>query len=95
MNLFRHLKTLLSASNTGVKNLPEDVIENIKVMCCFVTKKSRADQLALPRTDMVSAPDVKFPNRGIETIMVTGKTREKAFEILYEEVNLIFQGHFN
>ncbi|ENN82783.1 hypothetical protein YQE_00849, partial [Dendroctonus ponderosae] len=67
--LLRHLKTLLNASNTGVKNLPEDVIENIKVMCCFVTKKSRTDQLALPRTDMVPPPDVKFPNRGVETLM--------------------------
>uniref|UniRef100_A0AAR5NZ05 Actin-related protein 10 n=1 Tax=Dendroctonus ponderosae TaxID=77166 RepID=A0AAR5NZ05_DENPD len=86
-SIHRHLKTLLNASNTGVKNLPEDVIENIKVMCCFVTKKSRADQLALPRTDMVPPPDVKFPNRGVETLMVTGKTREKAFEILYEEDN--------
>lgn len=82
-----NLKTLLSNSNTGIQNLPEDVLEDIKVRCCFVTKKSRAEQLCLARPEITPPPDVQYPHRGIETLLVTGKVREKVFEILYEEDN--------
>lgn len=78
----------MSSANTGVQALSEKVLEDIKVRCCFVTKKNRADQLALPRSDIVPPPDVKYPHKGVETFVVSGKVREKAFEVLYEEVSV-------
>lgn len=78
----------MSSGNTGVQALSEKVLEDIKVRCCFVTKKNRADQLALPRSDIVPPPDVKYPHKGVETFVVSGKVREKAFEVLYEEVSV-------
>lgn len=55
------MKNLLSNNNTGIHNLPESVIEDIKVRCCFVTKKHRAEQLALAKPDIQACPDVKYP----------------------------------
>ncbi|CAG9763009.1 unnamed protein product [Ceutorhynchus assimilis] len=77
-----HLKSLLSNANPGLQNLPEQILEDIKVRCCFVTKKSRTKS-----ADIVPPPDVKYPYKGAQTLTVTGKVRETAFEVLYEEDN--------
>lgn len=52
----------MSSNNTGIHNLPETVLEDIKVRCCFVTKKQRADQLALVKSEIKACPDVKYPS---------------------------------
>lgn len=82
-----NLKNLLSSSNTGVQNLPEKVFEDIKIRCCFVTKKSRAEQLSLAKPEITPPPEVRYPFGGTETLTITGKVREKTFELLYEEDN--------
>lgn len=81
------LKTMLSSNNTGIQNLSEDIMEDIKVRCCFVTEKHRAEQLALIKPDITACPDVKYPVGGTDSINISGKVRERAFEILYEEDN--------
>ncbi|XP_072383319.1 actin-related protein 10 [Diabrotica undecimpunctata] len=81
------LRTLLSSNNTGIQNLSEETLEDIKVRCCFVTEKNRAEQLAQAKPDIVACPDVKYPIGGTESIVVSGKVRERTFEILYEEDN--------
>ncbi|XP_050304101.1 actin-related protein 10 [Anthonomus grandis grandis] len=83
----KNIRALLSSANAGVQNLPERIIEDIKVRCCFVTKKSRGEQLLLGKSELVPPPDVKYPYAGSDILTVTGKLREKAFEILYEEDN--------
>ncbi|XP_066257312.1 actin-related protein 10 [Euwallacea similis] len=82
-----NLKGLLNSANTGVQHLSEATLEDIKIRCCFVTKKSRAEQLALARCDLVPPPDVLYPHKGVKTFTITGKVREKTFEVLYEEDN--------
>ncbi|XP_030745749.1 actin-related protein 10 [Sitophilus oryzae] len=82
-----NLKNLLSNCNTGIQNLSETVLEDIKIRCCFVTKSSRAKQLNLAKSEIVPPPDVKYPYAGAETLLVAGKIREKVFEIMYEEDN--------
>lgn len=59
--VFSNLRNLLSNSNTGIHNLAESVIEDIKVRCCFVTKKDRAEKLAMVKPDITPCPDVKYP----------------------------------
>ncbi|CAG9864764.1 unnamed protein product [Phyllotreta striolata] len=81
------VRQLLGSNNTGIQNLGEDVMEDIKVRCCFVTEKSRALQFASEKPSIQFCPDVKYPIGGTESIIVSGKVREKAFEILYEEDN--------
>ncbi|KAL1505272.1 hypothetical protein ABEB36_004871 [Hypothenemus hampei] len=85
--IHKNIQVLFNNTSTGAQNLSEEVLEDIKVRCCFVTKKSRADQLALPRSDLIPVPDIKYSHRGSQTLTVNGKIREKAFEILYEEDN--------
>ncbi|XP_076274002.1 actin-related protein 10 [Rhynchophorus ferrugineus] len=86
-HIHSHLKSLLSSSNTGIQNLPENFLEDIKVRCCFVTKSSRVEQLEGGKPEYAPPPDVTYPYAGTESILVTGKVREKTFEILYEEDN--------
>lgn len=57
------------------------------VSCCFVTLQSRSEQLALSKPDIKFAPEVKYPIGGSDMITISGTTREKVFEILYEEDN--------
>ncbi|XP_018563713.1 actin-related protein 10 [Anoplophora glabripennis] len=85
--IHNNLKTALSSNNTGIQNIPESTLEDVKIRCCFITKKSRAEQLALVKPEITPCPEVKYPLGGSESITVTGKVRERAFEILYEEDN--------
>lgn len=55
--------------------------------CCFVTKQQRAKQLLQTKPEISPCPTVNYPLGGSKTIKVTGKTREIAFEILFEEDN--------
>lgn len=56
-----NLRSLLCSNNTGIHNLSEIELEDIKVRCCFVTNKQRAEQLALVKSDIKACPDVKYP----------------------------------
>ncbi|XP_063912886.1 actin-related protein 10-like [Zophobas morio] len=85
--IHNNLRALLNSDNTGINNLPESVIEDIKVRCCFVTKQKRAAQLSVAKPEITFAPEVKYPIGGSEIITVSGKVREKVYEILYDEDN--------
>lgn len=52
---------MLNSNDTEIQNLTEETIEDIKVRCCLVTEKSRAEQLILPKPDITPCPDVKYP----------------------------------
>lgn len=60
---------------------------SILVRCCFVTKQQRAKQLSQIKPEIAPCPDVTYPLGGSKIIKVSGKVRETAFEILYEEDN--------
>lgn len=77
----------MDSAGNSVKNIPESVLEDVKVKCCFVTKKARAEQLALSKPEITACPDVKFPLAGTDTLLVSGKCREMAYEVLYDEDN--------
>lgn len=55
--------------------------------CCFVTKQQRAKQLSQIKPEITPCPDVTYPLGGSKMIKVSGKVRETAFEMLYEEDN--------
>lgn len=59
----------------------------LTVRCCFVTKQERSSQLYVAKPDITFAPEVQYPIGGSDIVKVNGKTREKTFEILYEEDN--------
>jgi actin-related protein 10 len=85
--IHNNLRTLLNLENTGINTLPESVIEDIKVRCCFVTKQKRAEQLSSAKPEITLAPEVKYPIGGSDIITVSGKVRERVYEILYDEDN--------
>ncbi|KAJ8976654.1 hypothetical protein NQ317_010369 [Molorchus minor] len=79
-----NLRMLLSSNNTGIQNLPESILEDIKIRCCFVTKKSRADQLALAKPEITACPDVKYPV-ALKLLWCPVKFEKGRTELLYEE----------
>ncbi|KAL3267076.1 hypothetical protein HHI36_011216 [Cryptolaemus montrouzieri] len=83
--IHKHLQMLLNEKNSGAQNLSEMTLEDIKVRCCFVTKKSRAQQLQTLKPQIEMCPEIKYPVKGSTTISVCGTTREKAYEILFDE----------
>ncbi|XP_052830418.1 actin-related protein 10 isoform X1 [Octopus bimaculoides] len=77
-----------------VDDLTEEVLEDIKVRCCFVTNINRAKQILavycgkedsskLPP----SPPDVEYPFNGDSFLRISGRVREEACEILFEQDN--------
>lgn len=65
--------------------LPE-IIEEIKVRTCFVTTLERS--LKYKSNEPVTAPpDVDYPICGKETIVIPGRLRETAYEVLFPEDN--------
>lgn len=82
-----NLKSMLTTSNTGISNLPEWDLEDIKVRCCFVTPRERSKEFAKPCPSLTVCPDVKYPIQGSRSIVIPGKIRETAFEVFFEEDN--------
>ncbi|KAK9694182.1 actin [Popillia japonica] len=80
-----HVKTLLSADNTGIQNISESVLEDIKVRCCFVTKRERAEKLRSVSSDIAPCPSVVYPLGGTKSLNVSGKLREMMYEIFFDE----------
>ncbi|KAK9872112.1 hypothetical protein WA026_016156 [Henosepilachna vigintioctopunctata] len=86
-SIHRNLQSLLYEKNSGAESLSEWILEDIKVRCCFVTKRSRAEQLSLSKPELGPCPEVKYPVEGNSILRVTGTIREKAYEILFDEDN--------
>ncbi|OWF35723.1 Protein phosphatase 1 regulatory subunit 37 [Mizuhopecten yessoensis] len=74
--------------------LNEQILEDIKVRCCFVTNLKRAkaiqevvihgaDESMLP----TPPPSVQYPLDGGKVLNITGKVREQSCEVLFEQDN--------
>lgn len=59
----------------------------ILVRCCFVTTKNRANKFSQSASDIVPCPDVEYLVEGTKVVNISGKLRETACEVLYEEDN--------
>lgn len=66
--------------------LTEDIIEDIKIRTCFVTKRERALQFSQGNPPTL-CPDVDYPIRGDNVIKIPGFLRETAFECIFPEDN--------
>ncbi|KAF5301426.1 hypothetical protein FQA39_LY02155 [Lamprigera yunnana] len=82
-----NLKSLLSTESTGIGDLSDKILEDIKVRCCFVTPLERAKEFQKPKPAITECPEVKYPLRGSKSILIPGKVRETAFEFFFEEDN--------
>lgn len=74
--------------------LNEEILEDIKVRCCFVTKLERASQIhkvTLHGEDQSKLPSpppgVKYPLDGNRLLLVNGDVREHSCEVLFEQDN--------
>lgn len=66
--------------------LDDDVIEEIKVRTCFVTTYERSQKYK-NNEEITPPPSICYPLVGKETITITGKLRETAYEVLFPEDN--------
>lgn len=82
-----NLKGLLTASNTGINTISEQILEDIKVRCCFVTNEERAQEFTKTKSEIEPCPSVKYQLEGVKSLTIPGKVREMAFEIFFEEDN--------
>uniref|UniRef100_A0A1B0ALV7 Actin-related protein 10 n=1 Tax=Glossina palpalis gambiensis TaxID=67801 RepID=A0A1B0ALV7_9MUSC len=80
------LKCLLLKEGIDSHLLTEEVLEDIKVRTCFITKLSRAHAYA-ENNPPQAPPDVQYPIADKAIITVPGHVREEAFEIFFEENN--------
>ncbi|GAB1605860.1 actin-related protein 10-like [Argonauta hians] len=78
----------------SIDDVSESVLEDIKVRCCFVTSLNRAKQILSvycgkeDKSKLPPAPpDVEYPFDGDSFLHVTGRVREEACEILFEQDN--------
>ncbi|XP_062595456.1 protein phosphatase 1 regulatory subunit 37-like [Saccostrea cucullata] len=74
--------------------LNEDILEDIKVRCCFVTNLQRASQIhkvtqyGEDKSKLPSPPPgVKYPVDGDHLLLVNGTIREHSCEVLFEQDN--------
>ena len=70
-------------------DIPESVIEDIKIKCCFVTKKSRADVI-IHETDTsrnfeICRPVQYLYGESSRVLTISGEVRETAFESIFQE----------
>jgi len=68
-------------------NLPDTVIEDIKVRTSFVTKQERGVLYWENKLPNPPVPDVSYPIDGDHTIKVPGPVREACHEVLFERDN--------
>lgn len=82
----QEIKRQLVESGVSADVLNPEIIEEIKVRTCFVTTYERA--LKYNSGEAVTPPpDVEYPICGKETIVVPGRLRETAFEVLFPDDN--------
>ncbi|KAL3874651.1 hypothetical protein ACJMK2_037633 [Sinanodonta woodiana] len=74
--------------------LTEEILEDIKVRCCFVTKFSRAKlirEITLHGGDSgklpTPPPGVQYPLDGGKVLHISGEIRERACEVMFEQDN--------
>lgn len=80
------IKAKLVLDGVREEILTEEIIEDIKVRTCFVTKLSRA--IAHRNGEALQpCPDVEYPVHGADVIKIPGLLRETAFEVLFPEDN--------
>ncbi|XP_059058773.1 actin-related protein 10 [Achroia grisella] len=80
------LARLLDEDNGQQLNLPDHIIEDIKVKTCFVGSRERAQQWADGEPPS-PARSVQYPVAGRTAITVSGRTRELAAEPLFARDN--------
>lgn len=66
--------------------LDDETIEEIKVRTCFVTTYERSQKYK-NNEEITPPPNISYPIVGKETITITGKLRETAYEVLFPEDN--------
>jgi len=74
------------ASCKIIETLPESVIEDIKVRCCFVTTPERGKQI-FDENPPKPPPSMEYIVRGQQIIQIPGTLRESAYEVLFERDN--------
>ncbi|KAL5273845.1 ACTR10 family protein [Megaselia abdita] len=86
--IHKEIKRQLMESGVSEHLLTEKVLEDIKARTCFVTTFERAEQLR--RGESVQhPPDIDYPVKEKTVIVIPGKLRETAFEVLFSiESNL-------
>lgn len=80
------IKRQLLENGVSSDLLTNDVIEEIKVRTCFVTTYERSQKYK-NNEEVTPPPSVDYPIRGKETITISGKLRETAYEVLFPEDN--------
>lgn len=80
------IKRQLLENGVSSDLLTNDVIEEIKVRTCFVTTYERSQKYK-NNEEVTPPPSVNYPIRGKETITISGKLRETAYEVLFPEDN--------
>ncbi|XP_017772679.1 PREDICTED: actin-related protein 10 [Nicrophorus vespilloides] len=86
-SIHSNIKTLLASENMGMVDINENVLEDIKVRCCFVTTKTRAQSWNETKPTITPCPDVEYPYNGKSSLKISGKLRETVYELLYVEDN--------
>lgn len=84
--IHQEIKTQLIANGVSADLLTPEIIEEIKVRTCFVTTYERAQKYKNNET-VTPPPDVKYPLDGKEIIVIPGRLRETAYEVLFPEDN--------
>ncbi|KAL1138735.1 hypothetical protein AAG570_008797 [Ranatra chinensis] len=69
-----------------VSELPDSVIEDIKVRGCFVTTMERSEMISKSEP-VKEPPPLKYRIKGDKLILIPGICRETAFEVLFERDN--------
>lgn len=80
------IKRQLIENGVSSDLLTNEVVEEIKIRTCFVTSYERSQKYK-NKEEVTPPPDVKYPIQGKETITISGKLRETAYEVLFPEDN--------
>ncbi|XP_025835083.1 actin-related protein 10 isoform X2 [Agrilus planipennis] len=81
------LRKHLHSCNIKISEVKQNIIDDIKVRCCFVTPQRRAIQFLKSNSQLNYCPDLQYPLGGTKIINVPGKIRETVAEFLFEEDN--------
>nr|CAD7409623.1 unnamed protein product [Timema cristinae] len=71
------------SNSAGLENLPDEIVEDIKVRTCFVTTLERAKK-AEEGNPPPPPPDVSYSVGGLPSFNIPGRVREQAFEVLFQ-----------
>lgn len=80
------IRRQLIETGVSAERLTDDIVEEIKVRTCFVTTHERALKYR-NNEEITPTPDVDYPVHGQQSIMIPGKLRETAYEVLFPDDN--------